>query len=237
MNTAFFMVCRATLADFACARHDDLTSAPARVGRPAICGGRPVLRQPACKPGSVRRDTEDVSRVTAIPLGCRLPGISSNLPGRPDPDIDPGPFGPAAPIRSCSRWGLPCRLRYRTRGALLPHRFTLAAGMPRRFVFCGTFPGVTPAGCYPAPYVRGARTFLPAGGAAVQPAGAAGFGYAPHGVKSAICQACVRSWAGRTLPQRFSVAMRCAEAGACRSPVVPACPGSIRRRCRRCAVV
>ena len=32
----------------------------------------------------------------------------------------------AAPIRSCSRWGLPCRLRCRTRGALLPHRFTLA---------------------------------------------------------------------------------------------------------------
>src|SRR4029078_10488042 len=31
----------------------------------------------------------------------------------------------------------------------------------RRFVLCGTFPGVTPAGCYPAPYVDGARTFLP----------------------------------------------------------------------------
>jgi hypothetical protein len=33
---------------------------------------------------------------------------------------------PVAPIRSCSRWGLPCRRRYRKRGALLPHRFTLA---------------------------------------------------------------------------------------------------------------
>jgi hypothetical protein len=32
----------------------------------------------------------------------------------------------AVPIRSCSRWGLPCRRRYRRRGALLPHRFTLA---------------------------------------------------------------------------------------------------------------
>ena len=30
-----------------------------------------------------------------------------------------------------------------------------------RFVLCGTFPGVTPAGRYPAPYVDGARTFLP----------------------------------------------------------------------------
>ncbi len=33
----------------------------------------------------------------------------------------------AVPIRSCSRWGLPCRRRCRRRGALLPHRFTLAA--------------------------------------------------------------------------------------------------------------
>ena len=31
----------------------------------------------------------------------------------------------AAPIWSCSRWGLPCRFRYRSRGGLLPHRFTL----------------------------------------------------------------------------------------------------------------
>ena len=33
-----------------------------------------------------------------------------------------------APIWSCSRWGLPCRPRYRRRGALLPHPFTLATG-------------------------------------------------------------------------------------------------------------
>jgi hypothetical protein len=70
----------------------------------------------------------------------------------------------AVPIRSCSRWGLPCRFRCRSRGALLPHRFTLAgahAYTPRRSVFCGTFPRVTPAGRYPAPCVHGARTFLP----------------------------------------------------------------------------
>jgi hypothetical protein len=34
----------------------------------------------------------------------------------------------AVPIWFCSRWGLPCRLRCHRRGALLPHRFTLAAG-------------------------------------------------------------------------------------------------------------
>jgi len=61
-----------------------------------------------------------------------LPDVSSNLPGRPDPDTDPEPSrlrakARAVPIRSCSRWGLPCRRRCRRRGALLPHRFTLAA--------------------------------------------------------------------------------------------------------------
>jgi len=29
------------------------------------------------------------------------------------------------PIWSCSEWGLPCRFGYPTRGALLPHLFTL----------------------------------------------------------------------------------------------------------------
>jgi len=55
----------------------------------------------------------------------------------------------AVPIRSCSRWGLPCRFRRRKRGALLPHRFTLAAAKrnaPRRSVLCGTVPGPAPRG-------------------------------------------------------------------------------------------
>ncbi len=67
------------------------------------------------------------------------------------------------PTWSCSRWGLPCRPRYRNRGALLPHPFTLTRvrlNEPKRFAFCGTFPGVAPAGHYPAPNIHGARTFL-----------------------------------------------------------------------------
>src|SRR5882724_2492951 len=49
---------------------------------------------------------------------------------------------------------------------------SLAGG--ERFVLCGTVPGVAPAGCYPAPYVDGARTFLSrslstVAGAAVRP--------------------------------------------------------------------
>ena len=37
---------------------------------------------------------------------------------------------PTVPIRSCSRWGLPCRPRCRGRGALLPHPFTLTGPRP-----------------------------------------------------------------------------------------------------------
>ena len=71
----------------------------------------------------------------------------------------------AVPIWSCSRWGLPCRLCCQRRGALLPHHFNLAAAnLPRRAGrrchFCGAIPGVAPAGRYPAPSFRGARTFL-----------------------------------------------------------------------------
>ena len=53
--------------------------------------------------------------------------------------------------------------------------------MGERFVLCGTFPGVAPAGRYPAPYVDGARTFLPRSlsalaGAAVRPTDGQGMG-------------------------------------------------------------
>src|SRR6516165_2654402 len=46
---------------------------------------------------------------------------------------------------------------YRTISPLPPLR---RAGEGRRCPFCGTFPGVAPAGGYPAPHLRGARTFL-----------------------------------------------------------------------------
>jgi hypothetical protein len=86
-------------------------------------------------------------------------------------------FRRAAPIWSCSRRGLPCRPCRQGRGALLPHPFTLTCHRRwtdpgRRSALCGAVPGVAPAGPYPAPCFRGARTFLPAqGGAAVRPAG------------------------------------------------------------------
>jgi len=61
-----------------------------------------------------------------------LPDASRDLPGRRGGNAvcraDPlaKTSRPAAPMRSCSRWGLPCRRRHRRRGALLPHHFTLA---------------------------------------------------------------------------------------------------------------
>ena len=113
------------------------------------CGGRPPgfppgalkQRQPAYKPGSGWHAGKPAC-ATAIPLGRRLPGASSNLPGRADLDIDPAAFAlargrrHAVPIRSCSRWGLPCRRRCRRRGALLPHRFTLAAAYATPAAVC-----------------------------------------------------------------------------------------------------
>jgi hypothetical protein len=49
------------------------------------------------------------------------------------------PCDTAAPIRSCSRWGLPCRPCCQGRGALLPHRFALARGAPSRPCAGGLF--------------------------------------------------------------------------------------------------
>ena len=105
------------------------------------CHRAPLSYQPTCKPGSVWPAGEPAD-VTAIPLVRRLPGASSNLPERLI-RTDPAPRGRAVPIRFCSRWGLPCRRRCRRRGALLPHRFTLAATIryaPRRSLLCGTVP-------------------------------------------------------------------------------------------------
>jgi hypothetical protein len=64
--------------------------------------------------------------VTAIHLGRSLPTASSNQPGRQGWKQARALARPVVPIRSCSRWGLPCRRRCRRRGALLPHPFTLA---------------------------------------------------------------------------------------------------------------
>ena len=105
--------------------------------------------------------------VTAIPLGRRLPGASSNLPGRPDLDTDPEASlarNLAPPLFGLAPGGV-CRAADVAAGAVRSYRTVspLPSGpkAERRSVLCGTVPGFASAGCYPAPLVHGARTFLP----------------------------------------------------------------------------
>jgi hypothetical protein len=72
---------------------------------------------PACKPGSVECFHSDghFSR-SAVTRALEQPTRSVLI----------GAGRPSLPIWPCSRWGLPCRDRCRSRGGLLPHPFTLA---------------------------------------------------------------------------------------------------------------
>ena len=83
---------------------------------------RPKNCQPACKPGSVGRGVASArdGHSSGTAVASRL-----KQPTRATSRKQAGPYGPVAPIRSCSRRGLPCRARCRPRGALLPHLFTL----------------------------------------------------------------------------------------------------------------
>jgi len=101
-------------------------------------------------------------RVTAIPLGRPLPTASSNQPGRPDWKRSWGlrpcrPYSVLLPVGFALPRPLPC-----ARCALTApfHPYRWARRLIWRFVFCGTVPRVAPAGRYPAPCFRGARTFL-----------------------------------------------------------------------------
>ncbi len=90
---------------------------------------RAIIRSKNNARRSVSRVLSPLARGMAIHLRRPSPDAWCDQPGRParKPTCRE-PCGPrrAAPIRSCSRWGLPCRRRYRRRGALLPHPFTLA---------------------------------------------------------------------------------------------------------------
>ncbi len=99
----------------------------------------------------------------AIHLGRPSPGASCDLPGRRRGN-PPGreacrPYLVLLPVGFAVPSPLPA-----TRCALTApfHPYPWAsAEARRRFAFCGTFPRVAPAGRYPAPCSRGARTFLP----------------------------------------------------------------------------
>jgi hypothetical protein len=113
--------------------------------------------QTACKPGSVLA----LRRWMAIPLGRPLPSASRDRPGRRRGNTAAGcpacrPYLVLLPVGFAVPLPLPV-----ARWALTPPFHPCRPGEPgRRSVFCGTFPGVAPAGRYPAPCLRGARTFL-----------------------------------------------------------------------------
>ena len=139
-------------------------------------------------PAGIENASRPVSRVLSaancratIPLGRRLRAASSNPPGRPArrkagacaprrPYSVLLPVGFALPpLLPAARWALtppfhPYPASASARRPCPPMRSPAASrAEPQagRFIFCGTFPGVAPAGRYPAPFLRGARTFLP----------------------------------------------------------------------------
>ena len=91
----------------------------------------PAARPFACEALFDIRRSRPVSRVLSraiIPLGPTSPWVSSGLPGSAR-----GSGAACSVARACcfpiwpySGWGLPCQPCYQGRGALLPHRFTLA---------------------------------------------------------------------------------------------------------------
>ncbi len=119
-------------------------------------------RQTAYKPGSV----PVLRPVTAIHLGRPSPDATRDLPGRPRGTAFDGcpscrPYLVLLPVGFALPPPLPA-----ARCALTAPFHPCPGGRTEilrrwRFAFCGTVPGVAPAGRYPAPCFRGARTFLP----------------------------------------------------------------------------
>jgi len=129
--------------------------------QPVASGKKSALRRPVSRVLSMSLRTIDghssgtsvagrlarPTRAAARKPACRRP----EGPGRPPLfGLAPGGVYRAVPVAGDAVRS------YRTLSPL-----PAAPKRGRRFAFCGTFPGVAPAGRYPAPCFRGARTFLP----------------------------------------------------------------------------
>ena len=132
----------------------------------------------ACKPGSVRAGCPACDgHSSGTPVARRLKqptrtAMRKRIPGRlPAPVPSLFGFAPGGVYLANAVASAAVR-SYRTLSPLLPWacraprtlrpagQRCAASGPEKRFAFCGTFPGVAPAGRYPAPCFRGARTFL-----------------------------------------------------------------------------
>jgi hypothetical protein len=131
--------------------HCRFTPPSRQVPKKRLAGNDGRNGQRVCKPGSVHA----FRRCAAIPLGDGLLRPSSNQPGRR-----------AGTKPMCRPYSVLLPVGFAVPPTLPPTRCALTAPFrpyraeARRIAFCGTFPGVAPAGHYPAPSFHGARTFL-----------------------------------------------------------------------------
>jgi len=151
---------------FLCSGRDANRRRPKRL-RDIWGGTWKIGRQTVCKPGSVPART----RGMAIHLGRPSPDASRDQPGRPARK----PACPRPRPETRRPYSVLLPVGFAVPATLPPPRCALTApfhpcppagpgrpgGPGGRSALCGTFPGVAPAGRYPAPCFRGARTFLP----------------------------------------------------------------------------
>ena len=143
-----------------------------RRGRPRAASG--LEDQVACKPGSVPapRERPGDGHSSGTPVTGRLTrptrttGPETGLPAVAGASSLLG-LAPGGVYRAVAVAGNAVR-SYRT---LSPSPAGRSRGPGGQTALCGTFPRVAPAGHYPAPCFRGARTFLPrvASRAAIRP--------------------------------------------------------------------
>jgi len=104
-----------------------------------------------CKPNSVFTLADGENHLSQQPI----PGTRPALAG-------PERAAPGFPIWPCTRWGFPCRVAFASRGALLPHLFTLAptsSPMSGRFNFLWHYPSGRLASPPPACIPEGFRGY------------------------------------------------------------------------------
>jgi hypothetical protein len=119
------------------------------------------MPEPPCKPGPVPPEIRR-RRTFLSDARCRAP-LASRTRRLGRAARHPVLRRRRLPICSCTGWGLPCRPGYPGRGALLPHRFTLAThASRRRSAVCSLwhFPAGRPGRSLTGTLPCGARTFL-----------------------------------------------------------------------------